>query len=36
MKPSAALATLRQIACLGYDGKTVAPTLIDALRTYVG
>jgi DNA-binding CsgD family transcriptional regulator len=35
MKPSAALATLRQIACLGYEGRMVLPSLIETLRGYV-
>lgn len=35
MKPSSALATLRQIACLGYDGRMALPTLIEVLRSYV-
>lgn len=36
MKPSIGLANLRQLACLGYDGKLVTPALIEALRSYVG
>lgn len=33
MRTSAALSTLRQIACLGYDARTVLPTLIETLRS---